>query len=475
MPYRRGYFSEAVARLGTLPEPALRVLGAGLAEALQAVHAVGLVHGDLKPANILPAEDGPKVIDFGITKALDASRLTGTGGVVGTPAFMAPEQISGGTVGTAADVFALGGVLVHAATGFGPFSKGDSASLLYRVMYEEPQLEGVPASLRALVAACLDKDPAKRPGLAVVLESLAPGDPAALVSAALVSAALRREVAAREQEATALASMPVTPPTPNCRASGAAASSPSPTATTPRPTTPPLTPSTSTAYALDIATGAVRWSRPYVTADLSLHGGDIALAGRPGNGIEALSVTTGKTLWGAEVPDDYSTGAPWVTVANGTVYLAGTRLDAWDATTGEHRWSFTPSASRNRDRTLIVNGRRAYTLDNRKLVALDARTGRRLWTADTPAADNAPLLALNGLVCTAVSGTADPGLYCWDERTGKLLWSHPLASSSGDDQWLLTNAGTFLVPCRAPLSPPSTSRAADAYLARAGSFRRPVL
>lgn len=129
--------------------------------------------------------------------------------MVGTPAFMSPEQISTGDASAASDVFSLGGVLVYAATGSGPFSEGDPASLLYRVMYGEPQLDGVPGSLRALVAACLDKDPAKRPELSKVLDALAPGDPAALVSMAL-----RQDVAARQQEATALASMPVTAPPP---------------------------------------------------------------------------------------------------------------------------------------------------------------------------------------------------------------------------------------------------------------------
>ncbi|WP_375042571.1 PQQ-binding-like beta-propeller repeat protein [Actinomadura sp. NTSP31] len=202
--------AEAVTAIGPLPEAPLRALGAGLAEALLAVHAAGLVHRDLKPGNILLAGDGPKVIDFGITKAVDASQLTGTDGVLGTPAYMSPEQITASRdAGPASDVFSLAAVLAYAATGIGPFSAGDPASLLYRVMYEEPRLDGVPGPLRGLLAACLDKDPGGRPGPQAVLDALLPADPAALISAAL-----RREVAAREAEAAAVAAAPVAPPPP---------------------------------------------------------------------------------------------------------------------------------------------------------------------------------------------------------------------------------------------------------------------
>ncbi|GLY83714.1 protein kinase domain-containing protein [Actinoallomurus iriomotensis] len=202
--------AEAVTALGPMPEAGLRSLGAGLAEALLAVHAAGLVHRDLKPGNILLADDGPKVIDFGISKDLDASRLTGTGGMVGTPAYMSPEQITArADVGPPSDVFSLAGVLVYAATGVGPFGSADSASLLYQVMYGEPRLDGVPAPLRGLLAACLDKEPAGRPEPAALLEAFAPSDPAALISPAL-----RREVAVREAEAAAVSNAPVTTPPP---------------------------------------------------------------------------------------------------------------------------------------------------------------------------------------------------------------------------------------------------------------------
>lgn len=116
---------EVVRGFGVLPEPALRALGTGLAEALLAIHAAGIVHRDLKPGNVLVAEDGPRVIDFGISRAVDATQVTRTGAVMGTPGFMAPEQIvSSREAGPAADVFSLGCVLVFAATGQGPFGAG---------------------------------------------------------------------------------------------------------------------------------------------------------------------------------------------------------------------------------------------------------------------------------------------------------------------------------------------------------------
>ncbi|MFI6046842.1 serine/threonine-protein kinase [Nocardia sp. NPDC051321] len=155
--------TEAVDEYGPFSENSLLVLAHGLAEALVAVHAADLVHRDLKPSNVLLALDGPKVIDFGIARAIDDSQFTTTGKVIGSPGFMCPEQVTGDPVGPATDVFALGGVLVFAATGHGPFGIGEMVQMLWRVVYEEPRLDAVPDRLRPLIAACLAKDPAARP------------------------------------------------------------------------------------------------------------------------------------------------------------------------------------------------------------------------------------------------------------------------------------------------------------------------
>ncbi|MER7544102.1 serine/threonine-protein kinase [Spirillospora sp. NPDC127506] len=157
-----------VAEHGALPERSLRVLAAGLAEALEAIHAAGLVHRDLKPSNILLASDGPRVIDFGIAQALEGTALTVPGGSVGTPGFMAPEHVRGEDVGPPADVFALGAVLCHAA-GVRPFGDGPAHTLLYRVVHEMPDVSELPSGLRDIVSSCLAKDPAARPSPAEVL------------------------------------------------------------------------------------------------------------------------------------------------------------------------------------------------------------------------------------------------------------------------------------------------------------------
>jgi serine/threonine protein kinase len=156
--------TEAVETHGPLPEASLLALAAGLAESLSAIHKAGVVHRDLKPSNVLLAEDGPRVIDFGISRAAaEATALTQTGLVVGSPGFMSPEQAMGNEVGPPSDVFNLGAVLAFAATGEGPFGTGTTAALLYRVAHGTPNLDRVPPAVRPLIEHCLDKDPAQRP------------------------------------------------------------------------------------------------------------------------------------------------------------------------------------------------------------------------------------------------------------------------------------------------------------------------
>ncbi|NIY67077.1 protein kinase domain-containing protein [Streptomyces malaysiensis] len=158
---------------GALPERSLRILANGLALALRDIHGAGLIHRDLKPSNILVTIDGPRVIDFGIARALDpvgtttGGNLTMTGAVVGSPGFMSPEQVRGEPVTAASDVFCLGSVLAFAATGRQPFGNLDSGihALMYRIAQEEPDLVGLPEGARGLVTACLNKDPAKRPSV----------------------------------------------------------------------------------------------------------------------------------------------------------------------------------------------------------------------------------------------------------------------------------------------------------------------
>ncbi|MFQ6146603.1 serine/threonine-protein kinase [Streptomyces seoulensis] len=159
---------------GALPERSVRILAAGLAAALQDIHAAGLVHRDLKPSNVLVTLDGPRVIDFGIARALESvadGGLTRTGALIGSPGFMAPEQVRGDRVGPACDVFCLGSVLAYAATGALPFGGADSGAhvLMYRIAEGEPDLSSLPEGIADLVRDCLRKDPAARPGLAEII------------------------------------------------------------------------------------------------------------------------------------------------------------------------------------------------------------------------------------------------------------------------------------------------------------------
>lgn len=161
--------ADAVVAHGALPVETVVLLIAGMAEALHVIHGAGIVHRDLKPSNVLLAADGPRVIDFGIAHAADATSLTGSGVTIGTPSFMAPEQAAGRRVTPATDVFALGQVAAYAATGSPAFGEGTSHGVLYRIVHEEPDLSGVPERLMELVGRCLAKDPAARPSIAEVI------------------------------------------------------------------------------------------------------------------------------------------------------------------------------------------------------------------------------------------------------------------------------------------------------------------
>ncbi|MEU9319168.1 serine/threonine-protein kinase [Streptomyces sp. NPDC048295] len=227
---------------GPLPERSVHILGVGLTRALQAIHTAGIIHRDLKPSNILLTIDGPRVIDFGIARALDTvtgGSVTRTGVLVGSPGFMAPEQVRGERVTPACDVFCLGSVLAYASTGRLPFGASDSgaAAQMFRIAKEDPDLTGVPVDLVELVRDCLHKDPAARPTTDAILERLTGDDmvepwlPGALI-AQLGRHAVELLDSEDPEEVTADEPAPAPDPTP-----------PTPTHTSPPPTpTPPSTP-----------------------------------------------------------------------------------------------------------------------------------------------------------------------------------------------------------------------------------------
>ncbi|WUH91575.1 serine/threonine protein kinase [Streptomyces sp. NBC_00433] len=216
--------SSAVAGHGPLPVPTVLLLVAGIAEALEAVHGAGLVHRDLKPSNVLLASDGPRVIDFGIARAADATALTGSGVTIGTPAFMSPEQAAGREITPATDVFALGQVAAYAALGSPAYGEGPSHAVLYRIVHEEPDLATLPAELRPLVSRCLAKIPAERPTLAEVVRMCQAASqqtelrrPEQWLPGALAAEIPARHVAPGSPPATAPAAAPQTPPPPVTR------------------------------------------------------------------------------------------------------------------------------------------------------------------------------------------------------------------------------------------------------------------
>jgi Protein kinase domain len=178
-----------VRRCGPLPVPAVCWLAAGCAEALEAIHGVGLVHRDLKPSNVLVSPDGPRVIDFGVARAAERIQLTVTRGSIGTPAYMAPEQARDTRQATAAsDVFSLGATTLFAASGHAPYQGETVMDVLVRLATEPPDLSGLPAELTTIVMACLERDPRNRPTTASIVARLAASgdlDPAPLPAAAL--------------------------------------------------------------------------------------------------------------------------------------------------------------------------------------------------------------------------------------------------------------------------------------------------
>jgi serine/threonine protein kinase len=165
--------SRLIQTCGPLPVAAVRWLAAGCAEALEAIHSVGLVHRDLKPSNVLVSPDGPRVIDFGVARAAERIQLTVSNGGPGTPAYMAPEQARDPRQATAAsDVFSLGGTILFAATGHAAYQGETVMDVLLRLATEPPDLTGLPWGLAGLVAACLERDPRSRPTTTAIIAQL---------------------------------------------------------------------------------------------------------------------------------------------------------------------------------------------------------------------------------------------------------------------------------------------------------------
>ncbi|GAA0708573.1 serine/threonine-protein kinase [Streptomyces sp. SID4956] len=424
--------ADEVKRNGPLGSSQLRRLMAGLAEALRDIHRVGVVHRDLKPSNVLLSEDGPKVIDFGISRPKDSELRTETGKLIGTPPFMAPEQFRRPReVGPAADIFALGSVLVHAATGRGPFDSDSPYVVAYQVVHDEPDLTGVPDELSDLVRRCLAKEPEERPtpdelmaGLRAVAASYdtrvfipsqriddepdigsrprperAPEKPAPeeeaprrrfalrrmLVSGAALAAVVAGTVVAVRLGDTAPPERPVTH---SAAAFAGWASEPlSDTGGMPQCAVASgavLCAHDGTVSALRASDGKVLWRHATgAEADAPVISGGTVLSYGGGTELEALDAVSGRTVWARTVPegvDVRSTGA-LVILGDGD----GT-VTAVNGATGETVWERTvPPESEITDVTVfgasapVVLTSSAPDGGHTQVTALDPRDGEVRW------------------------------------------------------------------------------------------------
>lgn len=201
--------AEAVQLTGPLPVPLVRTIVVAIARALTAIHEAGLVHRDLKPANVILGPEGPRVIDFGVVRAADASGLSRSGVQIGTPQYMSPEQVQGDPVAPAADVFALGSLAYHVATGQPTFGEGSGVTIVYRIIEQEPSLDGCPSELLPLIRACLAKDPARRPTPAEIISAWGEESPGGVPSE------IGRAIAERGRALASVATSPRPAPIPH--------------------------------------------------------------------------------------------------------------------------------------------------------------------------------------------------------------------------------------------------------------------
>ncbi|WHM40720.1 PQQ-binding-like beta-propeller repeat protein [Streptomyces sp. BPTC-684] len=437
---------EAVAAHGPWRLEPVLALGAGLAEGLEVIHAAGVVHRDLKPSNVLLAADGPRVIDFGISLAGEASVLTRTGVMPGTPGFMSPEQLTARPVGPACDVFALGAVLTFTATGVGPFGTGSGHVLNFRTVYEEPDLAALPAPLRAVVARCLVKDPGERPGPAELLDQLAESARGGRATpVVLTEAEWMPEAVARTVRLRTTAPSPEPPPsptsarTPDPQSAAPPATDPVPPRPTiaeqdrtdahPRNTSPATTPVIGTtepvprAYAHSprrvpqpstvAAAGPTGVSRRRALLGLA---GTVTAGGLGVAGWYFVKGGSRKPKWTfTKGGSNYATPL----VSGGVVYVSGREasLYAVDAATGRQRWKFGTVEDAEEPSSLAMSGGLVYVCGGKRLYAVDMATGKQRWNFPTSGDAYAPA-ATDGLVY--VSG--DAYLYAVDAADGKQRW-----------------------------------------------------
>ncbi|MFJ4831613.1 PQQ-binding-like beta-propeller repeat protein [Streptomyces sp. NPDC088747] len=427
--------AELVAQEGPLNGPDLRALALGLVEALRDIHQAGVVHRDLKPSNVLMAADGPRVIDFGISRAADNQALTVTGRLIGTPPFMSPEQfVSPRDVTAASDVFSLGSLLVYAATGNRPFVGGSPYLTGYQVMYEEPHLDGVHEPLRSIAERCLEKDPADRPEL-TELHRLFRSLPDTVDAGSDAAAPPRGEAAPELARRAAGGSLGPNPARSFADTQGAAGSSARAAAARRRRTRRLLVLGVALAVTMVGAAAFYLSSNPGSGEEAELRTGVYPAPVLPA-GWEPWRAN----LTRAELSADYvvSNAESGCLPGGSFVYCAGTAFTVAkiDAASGHVEWraGVSPQTALPvgvRDGVVLVYEKpdpEVVVTESWRLVALDAGTGRRLWAHPVSEVDPAVLFS-RGVLTMSDDRTE---FIAFDIRTGKALWRTPAKSSAGD-------------------------------------------
>jgi hypothetical protein len=375
---------DLVLTRGPLPVERVWALASQLSEGLGAIHACGLVHRDLKPGNVIMAPDGPRIIDFGIARMADASVLTEDGAVVGTYAYMSPEQVQARDAGPASDVFSLGGVLVFAATGHAPFEAPSLPAIVYRIGSTEPDLGGLDDRLRGLVAACLAKRPEQRPTPADLLKRLSSPAPGNVVFSAPMPGhqpAMREpsSVAGPQSTGAVMDEEPTRPRGVRRRhilsaGVGTAVAVAVPAAVFAlRPDPPQASPRTP---------GRRRFTGPLVGHGAAVHGVSFAPDGRH---VVTGSADGGIIIWDADTGEQvHKLGMPTLSPVLSPQFSADGKIMV---TAGEDALLVWDFARRRKIRTLAANPSSppvsvALSPDGR-LLATDGYQGAELWNVDT--------------------------------------------------------------------------------------------